>query len=347
MIFLHTADLHLDAPMEAATPQAKAMERRRELYLTLEKIADEGEKCGATAILIAGDLFDGTTPSPTAISRVAGIVLAHPHIDFILLCGNHDATAKVSLPAMENLKTFGESMVFRYGKVAIYGSEQPDALPESFGISKEDVNIVMLHGEVRQSTGEQISLSRWQNQGVDYLALGHYHSFEQDKLDGRGVYTYAGCPAGRGFDECGEKGFVKLSIEGSLVESTFVPLDGRQYHTVKVDVSALSSAFEVQNALEKATEGIPEQDAVKVELVGEVTPALLPDSKMLATRLSNRFWLAKVKDCTTLKMESKATDKSLYGVFARLVTEKIQDEDLRQRVLLCGLHAMRGEETAE
>ena len=125
-------------------------------------------------------------------------------------------TAGAALPSLKNLKTFGEGQgkVFRYGNVAIYGSERPDASPESLGMNNEDVNIVMLHGELRQSTGEQISLSRWQNQGVDYLALGHYHSYEAGKLDGRGSYAYAGCPAGRGFDECGEKGFVKLlSIE--------------------------------------------------------------------------------------------------------------------------------------
>ena len=349
MIFLHTADLHLDAPMEAGISQSKAMERRRELYLTLESIAEAGKQLGATAILIAGDLFDGVTPSPTAVSRVAGIIEAYPHIDFILLCGNHDATAGAALPSLKNLKTFGEGQgkVFRYSNVAIYGSERPDASPESLGMNKEDVNIVMLHGELRQSTGEQISLSRWQNQGVDYLALGHYHSFEAGKLDGRGSYAYAGCPAGRGFDECGEKGFVKLSVEGSSVESSFVPLEGRRYHTVRVDVSALGSSFEVQNAIDEATRHISESDGVKVELVGEVTPSLLPDTKMLASRLSGRFWLTKVKDQTTLKAQGKATDKSLYGVFARLVTEKIQDEEMRQRVLLCGLRAMRGEEMAE
>ena len=347
MIFLHTADWHLDASMEAGLSQAKASERRRELYLAFEKMAEDAEEMGAKAILIAGDLFDGANPSPSAVSRVSAVMEAHPNIDFILLCGNHDSTARVHLPTIKNLKTFEEKGVFRYENVAVYGAEDPSVSPAELGILAEDCNIVMLHGETRASGSEQIALTRWENRGVDYLALGHYHRYESHALDGRGKYVYAGCPAGRGFDECGEKGYVKLTVEDGKVREEFIPLAGRRYHTVALDISAMGSAYEIETATLDATRDIPKQDAVKVELTGECIPSLLPDTKMLSTRLSSRFWLGKVKDCTTLKADIRETDKSLFGVFARLVGEKIEDEAMRQRVLTCGLKALRGEETAE
>ena len=51
------------------------------------------------------------------------------------------------------------------------------------------------------------------NKNIDYLALGHIHGYKEAPLDGRGKYCYPGCLEGRGFDECGKKGFVLLNIE--------------------------------------------------------------------------------------------------------------------------------------
>ena len=60
---------------------------------------------------------------------------------------------------------------------------------------------------------EIINLKQLKNKNIDYLALGHIHTYKQSKLDNRGTYCYSGCLEGRGFDECGEKGFVLLNIE--------------------------------------------------------------------------------------------------------------------------------------
>jgi exonuclease SbcD len=49
---------------------------------------------------------------------------------------------------------------------------------------------------------EVISLKELKNKAIDYLALGHIHSYKMEQLDSRGVYCYPGCLEGRGFDEC-------------------------------------------------------------------------------------------------------------------------------------------------
>ena len=56
-------------------------------------------------------------------------------------------------------------------------------------------------------------VSDYHYKNIDYLALGHIHKYKQAELDQRGVYCYSGCLEGRGFDECGEKGFVLLDID--------------------------------------------------------------------------------------------------------------------------------------
>lgn len=58
--------------------------------------------------------------------------------------------------------------------------------------------------------------------GIDYLALGHVHSFRQEKLDEQGIWCYSGCLEGRGFDECGTKGYVMLETVAQHLVPTFV-----------------------------------------------------------------------------------------------------------------------------
>ena len=81
----------------------------------------------------------------------------------------------------------------------------------------------MLHGEIGDTIGKnKIKLASLKNHNIDYLALGHYHTYTVGQIDERGTYVYSGCLEGRGFDECGEKGFVVLDVE-EKVNHTFIP----------------------------------------------------------------------------------------------------------------------------
>ena len=77
-------------------------------------------------------------------------------------------------------------------------------------------NIVVMHGQVAgynsNEKAEVISIPKLKEKNVDYLALGHIHSYQDGRLDARGAYAYAGCLEPRGFDELGAKGFVRLEV---------------------------------------------------------------------------------------------------------------------------------------
>ena len=96
----------------------------------------------------------------------------------------------------------------------------------------DQCNIVVLHGQESEYSArdkaEIIHLTALKNKGIDYLALGHTHSYKKERLDARGVYCYPGCLEGRGFDECGEHGFVMLDIDEltGTIDSTFIPFGG-------------------------------------------------------------------------------------------------------------------------
>lgn len=98
--------------------------------------------------------------------------------------------------------------------VSSYGELNPDPTR---------VNIVVLHGQVAEykpkNDAPEISLPKLTNKNIDYIALGHIHDFKIEKLDSRCSWCYSGCLEGRGFDECGKKGFVLLDIKNNKVQA--------------------------------------------------------------------------------------------------------------------------------
>ena len=349
MVFFHTADLHLGSRMEANMPAEKARARRRELLDTFSRIVEDAAKAGAH-LLIAGDLFDCNAPSPTTVNEVSKIAEAHPEVDFLILRGNHDeGELPALLTALPNVKTFGggRPVCYRYGRVAVYGCEDCTVKPAAFSLSPDDCNIVMLHGEVRESATEDgIDLRAWQECHCDYLALGHYHTQKIASLDSRGTYAYSGCPAGRGFDECGEKGYIRLDENDGRIHAAFVPLPGRRMESVTVDLSGCNSPADIQQKIDDACRTTPADNALRLELCGDLPPDLALSAEALCGSLSRRFWFVKIKDHTTYRTakEDLRFDISLAGTFLKEVSEGESDPDLAREIMALGLAALSGKE---
>lgn len=354
---IHCADLHLDAKMESSLPKEKARERRLEILRTFTRMTERAEEEGAEAILLCGDLFDAKSISSRARNCVLDAITRHPGITFYYLQGNHDQNSFLRdlEEKPDNLCTFGTDWTFYEQEgVCIAGAEISDDtapnLMERLTLDENKVNIVMLHGMVTEYGGknqkEDFSLKTLRNCNIDYLALGHVHGFRREKLDERGVWCYSGCLEGRGFDECGEKGYVLLEICGEKVNSTFVPFAERTLHEVLVDISGLETQEEIQRAAEQKLTGIPQKDMVKVVLEGEVPPESEKDTVWLEKWLKDSYYHLKVKDRTRLSIhpEDYQYDISLKGEFVRLVLASRMKKEDKEQVLRLGIRALAGEE---
>ncbi len=350
MKFIHTADLHLDAPMESNLSPEAARERRAELLNGFSRLLQTGEREGVDGILIAGDLFDSDRVTKRTLSYVLDTVAAHPTLRVFYLAGNHDKGSALhaaeALP--ENLFLFGDTWTtYSLGDVTVTGAESPDF--DTLAIPPERVNLVLLHGQEstgRTAKGDRIPFAKLKKRGIDYLALGHLHEYRTAQLDSRGLACYPGCPEGRGFDECGAKGYVLIDIEGKHLNHRFVPSASRVWHTVACDITGAATQLEVEQRIEAATLGLPAADAVKVRLVGEASADTSFDLRLLSKHFSGRFWFFKLKDESRLSLSVNAyqNDISLKGEFVRRVRGSSLSEEEKARVLSCGLAALRGEE---
>ncbi len=364
MRLIHCADLHLDSRMTSNLNNEKARERKAELLETFTRMVEYAAMNRVDAILIAGDLFDTRSISATARRVVRDAVCGHPDLLFFYLQGNHD-TERFFAEDEErpvNFMCFGsawQSYVPGNGRVVVSGlelsRENAAGAWHSLVLDPSAFNIVMLHGQEAETgakdRAEVIRLRDLKNKGIDYLALGHIHSYQEGVLDARGIWCYSGCLEGRGFDECGEHGFVLLDIDErtGVCERTFVPFASRRLFTVSADISGCETPSETEARVREAVAAERPRacDLVKIVLTGGVDVESEMDLTYLAKRLEPDFYFVKIADETTLRVDAAhyLLDESLKGEFVRTVmaAEDLPEEE-KAAVIRYGLRAIAGEE---
>ena len=336
MKFLHTADLHLDSAMESKLPPEKAKERRGELLSAFSRISEKAEALGARAIIIAGDLFDRKKVSRRAMRFVLDTASRFDGIDFLVLSGNHDGFAFDDEALPNNFKLFSdETPFFDYENIRVTAYSDDASFDPSL------VNIAVLHG----GDGTDFDVNKLGGKNIDYLALGHYHSYSSGKLDSRGVWCYSGCPAGRGLDECGEKGFILVDIDGKSVSYEFIPLEGRSVVEIDADMSVGTSLSEQERIFEEALSGADRGNLVRLKIDGTFELGREKFYEHIAERYKNEFYYFEIKDVSRLKIdpEDYINDVSLKGEFIRLVMKEMPEGEERSRVISMGIKALRGE----
>jgi DNA repair exonuclease SbcCD nuclease subunit len=350
--------------MNANLNQEQAKERKGELLHTFERMVAYASENGIAAILIAGDMFDTKNISAITRNTVLYNITNHPEITFYYLKGNHDNDNFLSgmdeIP--DNLKLFGTKWTTYTeagGKIAISGielsSENAGTAYVSMLLDFNKFNIVMLHGQETEGNvkdkAEIINLKALRNKGIDYLALGHIHGYKYNQLDARGNYCYAGCLEGRGFDECGEHGFVVLDVDEKTGKYTheFIPFAKRKLYTVDVDVTGCATTVEmVAKATMDIQNACQDKDSlIKIVLKGMLDVTCEKDVDYFLSSFKHQFYFVKVYDETTLKIDvtDYLLDESLKGEYVRQVlADENLSEDEKKIIIRYGLQAIAGEE---
>ena len=355
MKIIHCADIHADSKMGTHFTKELANKRREEIVDAFGRMVDFALRNGVRAIIIAGDLFDTKENQHKNLkNRLFYIISKAPQIDFLYLRGNHDEAYYIE-ETYPNFKTFNKDSwsSYSYDDVEIFGHEFGDSIPSKayseLNLDAQKVNIVVLHGQIAEYSAKDgapdISLPKLTNQNIDYLALGHIHNYRQEKLDRRGVWCYSGCLEGRGFDECGKKGFVLLNIEGGKVESKFIENSQRVIHEVEVPLAGAMSYNEVLKACEAKLTGISSSDIVQVDLTGEISEETEIETESYQNALSSNFFYIRFKDKTEPKIDYEKYEKdvSLKGEFIRMVkAQKNLTEEKKSQIIMTGIKALAG-----
>ena len=353
MKILHTSDIHLDSPLTTRLSSDKVRARKRELLSSFKNLVDLAVKNGASGFIISGDLFDSEKVSRATLENVISIIENSPTVIFFYLFGNHerDMLIKSELTLPKNLKLFEDGWTsHRFGDTVISGRATTEKnMFDSLLIDKDKRNIIVLHGELadHSDVGGKIGKTEIGALPIDYVALGHYHSYGAHSLSQRATAVYPGTPEGRGFDEAGEKGAVMLDVTPYGITHSFIKTAQRTLRIVEVDVSGIDTAYLLECAVENATRAIENKDIVRIVLTGEREVEREFDTDALTNRFAHRFYYFECRDESRIKISADdfKNDKTLKGEFIRgvLADESMSDEE-KQKVITMGLRALHGAE---
>jgi DNA repair exonuclease SbcCD nuclease subunit len=373
---VHTSDLHLDTSFAASGFPSRLGDRKREAIRgTLRRVLEEARAGEADLVLIAGDLFEHDRITGDTIEFLKRQFELLGSIRVFIAPGNHDPYLSGSPYCDErwppNVHIFREeefhSLVLEDLGVRVTGfGFNRTFLPERHftrlrPLPGDAVNIVVSHGSDVGSVPEGKSqhgpfdISEIAGKNVDYCALGHYHEQRpvRNAIDRTEVW-YSGIPEGRGWDEAGKLGYLRVEIAGGEVSVQGVPCNRYPLETITIDCEGFATREQIVEALlARCGSGEIDPEAiVRVRLTGPVDPRLDLSTGEIEERLAGRALHFHWEDRTrpALDLEEIAGENTLRGRFVRLMNERLAAEadplerERIERARLYGLEALAGRE---
>ena len=330
MKVIFIADLHLDSAFIGEDRVA----RNIELINNFKSVVDYAKSEGITAVLIGGDLFDTPTPSSATTKAVSNILEQNKDITFYAVCGNHDPlnTTAFYKSAPDNMVVFGDriSMVELDG-TALYGvsvRENADRRNVFDGFLANPDSMFICHGDIASDCGFDLVRADVESSGISLLLMGHIHKTKEQQLSGPRV-LHAGALHGRGFDECGQKGF--YLVDTATKQYEFVPLNAKQYRECVVDVSDCADIADI--AAKINAQAVAENEIVRAVLVGGISGDVYIETNEILKYCPAFF---EIKDKTELSEDilKNANANTLEGEFIRLMLAKIDAADSSEKDML-------------
>lgn len=285
--FVHTADLHLDAPLTAIALRDPDLAREVGVAsrAAFSRIVDLCISEDAAFLLIAGDLWDGehsSTKTPRFLKQEL-LRLKESGIRCFVIRGNHDALARQTgeLDAPDNTTLFSgrpstAEIEIDGHRIAIHGlsfrdPHAPENLLLRYPTAKPGAfNIGMMHtslnGSPRHDPYAPCSTGDLDGHGYHYWALGHIH--RRAEHVGRATIVMPGIPQGRDIGEAGPTSVTLVHV----ADDNTVLLEQRtvasiRFDRLEVDCSGISDWQDLLTVLENGIRGIGQAFRAESHLV--------------------------------------------------------------------------------
>lgn len=293
---VHAADLHLDSPLTGLEryENAPVAELRGATRAALDRLVELCVSERAAALVIAGDLFDGSWRDYSSglflCARMAR--LREAGVRVVWIRGNHDAASRLTrhLRMPENVRELStrepEMVSFEELDLVVHGQGFPRAAVEVDLTARYPrpvagvFNVGLLHTALEGREGHApyapCRLSALVDHGYEYWALGHVHGHEV--VAKTPWVVYPGNLQGRWARETGPKGAVVVEYEGACVLSVeHRALDVVRWARCEVDASRAQSLDDVAeltrlSLLEASRAAGPRLLAARVR-IGGASPA--------------------------------------------------------------------------
>ena len=283
--FLHTADWHLGLKYKQLGDKAQ---QARDIRLkTAQKILTTARDNSVDFVLIAGDLLDSNQVDRKLVAEVSQMFQQVAPIPVYVLPGNHDPLTRDSLfhdpvwESVDNLTIFQENKPLVTGNCTLYpcpvSQKQSQDDPTQWIDTRENesnqIAIGVAHGNLQVGFIEEANFpilpDRTQLSGLDYLALGEWHSlFQHPDSEGVNRTVYPGTPETTKFGEDDSGKIVLVEIKAANNTPLITPLDVGilSWQKLEKEINTLADAQYLESDLKSIKE--PENQVIYLKLRG-------------------------------------------------------------------------------
>jgi DNA repair exonuclease SbcCD nuclease subunit len=354
---MHMADVHLGARHHDLGSQAAAQRERQ--FAAFKRAIDIAIAERVELVLICGDLFDSNSQPRRSIERAAAELrrLTDRHVRVVIIPGTHDCYDSGSIYRVFDLPALvGGKNDASNGRCVVLTDVQPMiSLPELdatvhgrvFATKKAPTSplagfnareagkgtklqIGMIHGaryvpgQVEQDdvifTDDEIAAS-----GLDYLALGHWHSYQQGRA-GNTTWAYSGAPEPVQIDQDGAGQVLLVTLEPGA-DKADVKVEARAVGRTKLQKLTIDGA-EVGSQVELAARlrELANPDLVlDVRLVGVTPDNLDLHLDEIEQQLAGSFLRLRIVDASkaALPEGERPPADTIAGAFVRTLETRI------------------------
>ena len=303
MKFLHTADWQIG--MKAQSLGEVGARVREERLAAGKRVVDAAQAHGAEFIIVAGDVFEDNAIDRVLVQKVADILGGFNGPVFIIP-GNHDPLTPGSVwehPAWKssaNVRVLREATPVELSGAVLFpcparekhsGADPTAWIP----LDREGgIRIGLAHGTVegiRQDEPDYpIPRDAAQRAGLDYLALGHWHSYATyPGSDGAPVMAYSGTHETTKFGERDSGNALIVEIVSPASPPTITPVRTGKLVWESIDKEARERGDLRRVREEIEAMGNADATLIEVRLAGLLMAEERPEIDRIQQILASRF----------------------------------------------------------
>jgi len=361
---LHMADVHLGARHDDLGSTAAAQRERQ--FAAFQRAVEMALAEKVDLVLICGDLFDSNSQPRRSVERAAAELgrLVKRHVPVVIIPGTHDCYDAASIyrvfdlaemagaPPESDLLTVLTDVRARIdfdqlGVTVVARVFAAKRAPESPVIALREMaaaaaqpgkgrnwTVGMVHGSLavpgKVDQDEVIFTEKEVAQsGLDYLALGHWHSFREGRA-GETTWAYAGSPEPVAVDQdgAGQVLLVEMTERGGRRHVTVEPRPvGRtRFRRLELD----SAAVVAQPELESWLRELADPDLVlDVRLVGVRPEEFDVNVDELERQLQGAFLRLRIRDVSVAPLPERviAPADTILGALTRDFRTRIDEHE--------------------
>ena len=375
MRLIHTSDLHLDICLKTSgMPASFGNRRRQSLRDVFHAIVERAGAWPADGLLIAGDLFEHDRVSRDTIHFLISEFKSIPEVPVFIAPGNHDPFTPDSPYATEtwpkNVFIFSKPQWSGYsvsdGAMTVhgFGFDGPKPSHNPFGelrVSRQErgeVHVAVAHGSERghqppdKDEYAPFDAGNAATEGLDYLALGHFHSVTPIEGDFHTTIYYSGAPEGHSLRETGMHHYLEVEIKKGKTRVTPVPSSRIVYSSRRLECDGFESAQDVIEAIRKISQEEDVRQIARIIYTGSLHPAVHDEMGLVQDAASMDFEHLYLVDNTMPieDYEELAREDTGLGAFVRTLNEEIAEaadgvqRQRSERARHLGVAAFRGRE---